>query len=131
MCRSGPASEEKPDRTIWASDTAAVPATCLSLSPSKVPERVLVIDCDIAGEGVAWDISGAEDDCDIADPGCISFELLQAARARTIVSRAAPLSSVDRMWFTFRFARDSAFCGRWCLRYKANGGVGDVAALSS
>src|SRR5271170_328958 len=103
MCRSGPASEEKPDRTIWASDTAAVPATCLSLSPSKVPVRVLVVDCDIAGGGV---------DCDIADPGCISFELLQAARAKAIVSRATPLSSVDRMWFTFRFARDSASCGR-------------------
>jgi hypothetical protein len=84
----------------------------LSLSPSKVPVRVLVVDCDIAGGGVDCDIAGAEDDCDIADPGCVSFELLQAARARAIVSRATPLSSVDRMWFTFRFARDSALCGR-------------------
>src|ERR1700677_3486664 len=106
MCRSGPASEEKPDRTIWASFTAAVPATCLLLRPSNVPVRALdepePADCDIAGAGV---------DCDIAGPGCASFELLQAARAKAIVSRAAPFSAVDRMWFTFRFARDRAFCG--------------------
>src|ERR1700689_4458087 len=97
MCRSGPASEEKPDRTIWASFTAAVPATCLLLRPSNVPVRALD--------------EPEPADCDIAGPGFASFELLQAARAKAIVSRAAPFSAVDRMWFTFRFARDRAFCG--------------------
>src|SRR5271170_2135932 len=106
MCRSGPASEEKPDKAIWVAVTLAVPTTCLSLRPAKVPVRVLAApeaaDCDIAGAGVA---------CDIAGPGCASFELLQAARAKAIVSRAAPFSAVERMWFTFRIARDRAFCG--------------------
>ena len=95
--------------------TAAVPATCLPLRPQKVPVRALAepepADCDIAGAGVDCDIAGAGVDCDIAGPGCASFELLQAARAKAIVSRAAPFSGVDRMWFTFRFARDRAFCG--------------------
>src|SRR5271155_2656435 len=105
MCRSGPASEEKPDRTIWAPVTVAVPATCLPLSPPKVPVRALA-----APEAADCDIAGAVVDCDIAGPGCASFEV-QAARATAIVSRAAPCSAVDRMWFTFRFARDRALCG--------------------
>src|SRR5581483_491315 len=37
MCRSGPWSEEKPDRITWVSDTVTVPATCLPLRPAKVP----------------------------------------------------------------------------------------------
>jgi hypothetical protein len=53
-------------------------------------------DCDIAGATV---------DCDIAGPGCAPFEPLQAARAKAIVSTAAPFSAVDGMWFTFRIAR--------------------------
>jgi hypothetical protein len=75
-------------------------------------------DCDIAGAVV---------DCDIAGPGLASFELLQAARVKAIVNRAAPLSAVYRMSFTFRFARGRALCGWQCRRYKAIGDVGDTA----
>jgi hypothetical protein len=64
---------------------------------------VLPADCDIAGAG---DVD-VEVVCDIAGPELASFELPQAARAKTIVSRAAPLSAVDRIWFAFRSARDT------------------------
>ncbi|PLV45441.1 hypothetical protein X011_23280 [Mycobacterium tuberculosis variant microti OV254] len=64
-------------------------------------------------ELAACDIAGApDDDCDIAGAGCASFELLQAARAAAIVRAAAPLSTVGRIWFTFRWAQDRAFYGR-------------------
>ena len=95
MCRSGPAADEKPDKTIWVPVTVAVPATCLSLAPAKVPVRVAAVDCDIAGAAVDCDIADVV--CDIAGPELACFELPQAARAKAIVSTAAPFSAMDRI----------------------------------
>jgi len=81
----------------------------------------VLADCDIAGADIAGadiagadidcDIAGADVDCDIAGPAVGAFELLQAVRATAIVSRAAPLIAVDRMWFTFRFAESRILVG--------------------